>query len=68
MATVETTSQEQCDMDEVSRLAAEGQKVTDPELLKRIRERSARVRDEALQEFGVQNIGVQIIRELRDAE
>ena len=68
MALTEIRSQEQADMDEVSRLASEGKKVTDPELLKCIRERSARVRDDALRKFGVQEIGVQIIRELRDAE
>ena len=38
MARVETTtSQEQADMDEVSRLAAEGKKVTDPEQKRRLR-------------------------------
>lgn len=42
--------------------------VRDPELLARIRERAARVRDEALRKFGVQEIGVEIIREIRDAE
>ena len=61
-------TQDQADLEEVCRLVAEGKKVTDPDLLKRIRERSARVRDEAFRRFGVQNIGVQIIRELRDGE
>ena len=36
----ETVTQEEADMEEVCRLAAEGKKVTDPELLKRIRERA----------------------------
>lgn len=56
------------DLVEVCRLAAEGKKVTDPDLLQRIRERSATVREEALRNFGVQDIGVQIIRELRDGQ
>ena len=64
----ETNTQEEADMEEVCRLAAEGQKVTDPALLERIRARSAAVRDEAFRKFGVQDIGVSIIRELRDAE
>lgn len=59
-------TQEQDDLEEVCRLAAEGKKVSDPELLQRIREGSARVREQALRKFGVQDIGVQIIRELRD--
>ena len=41
--------------------------VRDPELLARIRERAARVRDEALRKFGVQDIGVEILREIRCA-
>ena len=63
-----SADQDQADLEEVCRLAAEGGKATDPDLLKRIRERSARVREEALRRFGVQDIGVQIVRELRDGE
>ena len=48
--------------------AENGEVVTDPDLLARIRERSAEVRNDALRKFGVQDIGVQIIRELRDRE
>ena len=59
--------QEMADMEEVSRLLSEGERVTDSELLRRIRERSDAVRDEAFRKFGVQDIGVGIIRELRDA-
>jgi hypothetical protein len=59
--------QEMADMEEVSRLLAEGERVTDPELLRRIRERSDAVRDEAFRKFGVQDIGVGLIRALRDA-
>jgi hypothetical protein len=61
-------TQEQADLEEVCRLASEGKRVTDPELLARIRASAARVREDALQKFGVQDIGVQIIRELRDGE
>ena len=40
----ETMTQEEADMEEVCRLAAEGKKVTDPELLKRIQERARRIK------------------------
>ena len=55
------------DMEEVCRLAEYGI-VRDPELLKRIRERSATIRDDARRRFGIQDIGVAIIRELRESE
>ena len=71
MKTIEASTaidpREMADMEEVSRLLAEGERVTDPELLRRIRERSDAVRDEAFRKFGVQDVGVGIIRELRDA-
>ena len=60
-----TDPQEMADMEAVAN--ARGI-VRAPELLARIRERAARVRDQALREFGVQEIGVEIIREIRDAE
>jgi hypothetical protein len=62
------TTQLQADLEAVCRLAAEGKRVTDPELLARVRASAARVREDALEKFGVQDIGVQIIRELRDGE
>jgi hypothetical protein len=68
MTTIDALTQEQRDRHEVARLAAEGRRVTDPELLRRIRERAEAVRQASLREFGVQDIGVGIIRELRDAE
>ncbi|MGH7201788.1 MAG: hypothetical protein ACREJB_14365 [Planctomycetaceae bacterium] len=43
-------------------------KPLDPELVRRVRERSEQAREEIRQKFGVQEIGVQIIREMRDAE
>lgn len=60
-----TDPQEAADMEAVAN--AKGI-VRDPELLERIRGRAARVRDEALRKFGVQEIGVEILREIRGAE
>jgi hypothetical protein len=54
------------DMEEVCRQAAAGRIVRDPELLKRVYERSAKVRDEAVRKFGVQDLGVPILREMRE--
>ena len=70
MSTLEKSrsAQTQNDLEVVCRLAENGEVVTDPDLLARIRERSAEVRNDALRKFGVQDIGVQIIRELRDRE
>jgi hypothetical protein len=56
------------DMEEVCRLVAEGKRVTDPALLKRIRERSDEVRREMLARHGLTNIAVDLIREVRDEE
>ncbi|MEX2120986.1 MAG: hypothetical protein WD847_15450 [Pirellulales bacterium] len=55
------------DLEEVARQSLAGG-VRDPELIRRVTERADKVRDEMLQEFGVQDIGVHIIRETRDAE
>jgi hypothetical protein len=55
------------DLKEVARQAASGG-VRDPELLRRVTERANKARQEILERFGVQDIGVQIIREMRDAE
>ena len=56
------------DMDEVCRLVSEGKRVTDPELLKRIRERSEAVQREILEKHGVVEWAVDLIREARDEE
>jgi hypothetical protein len=56
------------DIEEVCRQAASGKIVRDPELLRRVTERSARVQQEALSKYGVQDIGVQIIRDMRERE
>jgi hypothetical protein len=55
------------DLEEVCRLAAQGG-ATNPELLRRVTERADKARAEVCRQFGVQDIGVQIIREMRDAE
>jgi hypothetical protein len=55
------------DLEEVARQAASGG-IRDPELLRRVTERAARARQEVLERFGVQDIGVSIIREMRDGE
>jgi hypothetical protein len=72
MANVEKPSpippDEMADMEEVCRLVFEGQRVTDPELLKRIRERSEAVRREILEKCGVVEWAVDLIREARDEE
>lgn len=69
MTTLEplTDPQEMADMEEVSRLLARGQRITDTELLHRLHARADAVRDAAFRKFGVQDIGMGIIRERRDA-
>jgi hypothetical protein len=71
MKTIESTpaiddSQAYADLDEVCRLVSEGKKVTDPELHRRIEVRADWAREETLRHFGVQDIGVEIIRGMRD--
>jgi hypothetical protein len=55
------------DLEEVARQAAAGG-VRDPKLVRRIRQRAEKARRETLARFGVQDIGVSIIREMRDAQ
>lgn len=70
MSTLEKSpaTQAHADLEAVCRLAEEGKPITDPDLMTRIRERSATVRNAAPGKFAVQDIGVQMIRELRDCE
>ena len=71
MATIDEPSLaiEQADIEEVCRLVAEGKaRVTDPELRRRIRERSEAVQREMLEKFGVVEWAVDLIREARDEE
>jgi hypothetical protein len=64
MATVDKPSatQEQADIEEVCRLAAEGKKATDPALLKRIQERADQAKAASNRAF---NFGAKAIREIR---
>ncbi len=55
------------DLEEVCRQAASGG-VPDPELLQRVRERSARVQEELRQKYGEMNVAVDLLREIRDQE
>lgn len=72
MADVEKPStippDEMADMQEVCRLVSEGKRVTDAELLKRIRERSEAAQRETLEKYGVVEWAVDLIREARDEE
>ena len=59
---IELMTQEEADMEEVCRLAAEGKKITDPALLRRIRERAGRIKAADGRDFGS---GTEAIREAR---
>lgn len=56
------------DIAEVARLVSEGKRVTDPELLRRIRERSDALRQEMLRTQGLTDVAVDLVREIRDEE
>ena len=60
--------QEQADLREVLRLVFEGKRVTDPELRRRITERADEAHRAMLQQHGVTNIAVDLIREGRDED
>ena len=59
-------TQEKEDSQEVARLIAEGKKVTDPELRRRIRARAEHVRQQILEKHGVVEWAVDMIRDARD--
>lgn len=59
-------TQEEADSKEVARLVAEGKRVTDPDLRRRIRERSEAVQQEILQKHGVVEWAVEMARDTRD--
>jgi hypothetical protein len=59
-------AQAEADIAEVARLVAEGKQVTDPELLRRIRQRSDALRREMLRTQGLTDIAVDLVRESRD--
>ena len=54
------------DLQEAAERAAKG--IHDPEVMRRACEHMDRLSEEIRQQMGVQDIGVQIIREMRDAE
>lgn len=54
------------DADEVIRIACAGKRVTDPELLSRIRERGEQARQTMLEKHGVTDVAVELIRAARD--
>ena len=60
--------QERDDLEEVYRLYAEGKRVTDPDLIKRIRERSEAARRAVFKRNGLLDIAVPSIRALRDGD
>jgi hypothetical protein len=69
MATTEKPGagmQEQLDAAEVVRHLMEGKRITDPDLIRRIRERADRVRQAVFEKHGVVDWSVGLIREARD--
>ena len=65
MATIANQSP-QADLEEVFRLIAGGRKVTDPDLLRRIQERSEQATREVFEKHGLLDVAVDLIREGRD--
>jgi hypothetical protein len=61
-----TQTEEQADLKEVYRLFTEGKPVTDPNLIRRIRDRSEAARKAVLERNGPLDIAVPSIRALRD--
>jgi hypothetical protein len=55
------------DLKEIARQLVSG-RTRDRELIRRVRERAQHAREELHRTLGVQEIGVSIIREMRDAE
>jgi hypothetical protein len=61
-----TAAQEQADREELARLASEGKRVTDPGLRRRITERGDAARRVMLEQHGVRDIAVELLRDARD--
>ena len=61
-------AQERDDLEEVYRLYAEGKRVTDLDLIRRIRERSEAARRAVFERNGLLDIAVPSIRALRDGD
>jgi hypothetical protein len=60
------TSDVVADMQAVADAVDSGEPL-DPELARRVQQRARRAREELVEHFGVQDIGVDLIREARDA-
>jgi hypothetical protein len=54
------------DAEIVLRFVAEGKRVTDPELIRRVRERAERITDEVYRTHGLLDVAVDVVREGRD--
>ena len=65
---IRAADQERADMEEVYRLFAEGKRVTDPDLVRRIRDRSDAARTAVFDRNGLLDIAVPSIRALRDGD
>jgi hypothetical protein len=63
-----STIQEQEDLAEVYRFYAEGRRITDPDLMKRVRERSEAARKAVFERNGLLDVAVPSIRLLRDGD
>ena len=59
-------AQAEADIAEVVRLVVEGKRVTDPELLRRIRQPSDALRGEMLKTQGLTDVAVELVKESRD--
>ena len=59
-------SQEEADSQEVARLVADGKRVTDPQLRRRVTERAEKVRQAIFEKHGVVEWAVEMIRDARD--
>jgi hypothetical protein len=55
------------DMQAVSDAVAAGKPV-DPEVVRRVRERSRKAQEELLRRYGAREIAVELVREIRDEE
>jgi len=63
-----SATQQQEDLAEVYRFYAEGKRITDPDLVRRIRERSEAARKAVFERNGLLDIAVPSIRSLRDGD
>ncbi len=62
----QTATQEKADSKELARLIAGGQRVSDPDLRRRIRARGEKVRQGIFEKHGVVEWAVDMIRDARD--